>query len=87
MYKVTLIPGDGIGPEVTSAMVKVVEASGADIDWEIVEAGEALIEKYNTAIPDYVIDSIKKNKISYCSSTSLKVFKNNPSLSFIIFAL
>ena len=60
MYKVTLIPGDGIWPEVTSAMVKVVEASGADIDWEIVEAGEALIEKYNTAIPDYVIDSIKK---------------------------
>ena len=64
MYKVTLIPGDGIGPEVTSAMVKVEEASGADIDWEIVEAGEALIEKYNTAIPDYVIDSIKKNKIA-----------------------
>lgn len=64
MYKVTLIPGDGIGPEVTSAMVKVVEGSGADIDWEIVEAGEALIEKYNTAIPDYVIDSIKKNKIA-----------------------
>lgn len=64
MYKVTLIPGDGIGPEVTNAMVKVVEASGADIEWERVEAGEALIEKYNTAIPDYVIDSIKKNKIA-----------------------
>lgn len=64
MYKVTLIPGDGVGPEVTNAMVKVVEASGADIGWERVEAGEALIEKYNTAIPDYVIDSIKKNKIA-----------------------
>lgn len=64
MYKVTLIPGDGIGPEVTNAMVKVVEASGSDIEWERVEAGEALIEKYNTAIPDYVIDSIKKNKIA-----------------------
>lgn len=64
MYKVTLIPGDGIGPEVTNAMVKVVEASGADIEWERVEAGEALIGKYNTAIPDYVIDSIKKNKIA-----------------------
>lgn len=64
MYKVTLIPGDGIGPEVTNAMVKVVEASRADIEWERVEAGEALIEKYNTAIPDYVIDSIKKNKIA-----------------------
>ncbi len=64
MYKVTLIPGDGIGPEVTNAMVKVVEASGAKIEWEKVEAGEALIERYNTAIPDYVIDSIKRNKIA-----------------------
>lgn len=64
MYKVTLIPGDGIGPEVTNAMVKVVEASGAKIEWEKAEAGEALIERYNTAIPDYVIDSIKRNKIA-----------------------
>ena len=64
MYTVTLIPGDGIGPEVTDAMVKVVEASGAKINWEKVQAGEAVIEKYNTAIPDYVIDSIKKNKVT-----------------------
>lgn len=64
MHKITLIPGDGIGPEVTNAMVKVVEASGAKIEWERVEAGEAVIEKYNTAIPDYVIDSIKKNKVA-----------------------
>ena len=64
MHKITLIPGDGIGPEVTNAMVKVVEASGATIEWERVEAGEAVIEKYNTAIPDYVIDSIKKNKVA-----------------------
>lgn len=64
MHKITLIPGDGIGPEVTNAMVKVVEAAGAKIEWERVEAGEAVIEKYNTAIPDYVIDSIKKNKVA-----------------------
>lgn len=64
MYKVTLIPGDGIGPEVTNAMVKVLEACKAPIEWERVEAGEALIEKYNTPLPDYVIDSIKKNKIA-----------------------
>ena len=64
MHTVTLIPGDGIGPEVTNAMVKVVEASGAKINWEKVQAGEAVIEKYNTAIPDYVIDSIKKNKVA-----------------------
>ena len=64
MHTVTIIPGDGIGPEVTDAMVKVVEASGAKINWEKVQAGEAVIEKYNTAIPDYVIDSIKKNNVA-----------------------
>lgn len=64
MYKITLIPGDGIGPEVTEAMVKVVEASGINIEWERVEAGEKVIEEYNTPIPNYVIDTIKKNKIA-----------------------
>ena len=64
MHIVTLIPGDGIGPEVTKAMVKVVEATGVDIKWEEVKAGEEVIEKYNTPIPDYVIDSIRKNKIA-----------------------
>lgn len=64
MYKITLIPGDGIGPEVTEAMVKVVEASGINIEWERVEVGEKVIEEYNTPIPNYVIDTIKKNKIA-----------------------
>lgn len=64
MYKITLIPGDGIGPEVTEAMVKVVEASGINIEWDRVEAGEKVIEEYNTPIPNYVIDTIKKNKIA-----------------------
>lgn len=64
MYKITLIPGDGIGPEVTEAMVKVIEASGINIEWERVEAGEKVIEEYNTPIPNYVIDTIKKNKIA-----------------------
>ncbi|WP_304340347.1 isocitrate/isopropylmalate dehydrogenase family protein [Metaclostridioides mangenotii] len=64
MYKVTLIPGDGIGPEVSESMVKVVKAAGVDIEWERVEAGEAVMEEYSTPLPDYVIDSIKKNKIA-----------------------
>ena len=64
MHIVTLIPGDGIGPEVTKAMVKVVEATGVNIKWEEVKAGTEVIEKYNTPIPDYVIDSIKKNKVA-----------------------
>lgn len=81
MYKVTLIPGDGIGPEVTKAMVKVVEASGVKIDWEEVEAGEALIEKYNTAIPDHVIQSIKKNKIAIKGPITTPVGKGFKSVN------
>ena len=81
MYKVTLIPGDGIGPEVTDAMVKVVEASGAKINWEKVQAGEAVIEKYNTAIPDYVIDSIKKNKVAIKGPITTPVGKGFKSVN------
>lgn len=64
MQKITLIPGDGIGPEITEAMQKVVMCAGADIEWEKVEAGEAQIEKYGTPLPEFVIDAIKKNKIA-----------------------
>lgn len=64
MYTVTLIPGDGIGPEVAKSMVKVVEATGVNIKWEEVKAGQEVIEEYNTPIPTYVIDSIKKNKVA-----------------------
>ena len=64
MYNVTLIPGDGIGPEVSKSMVKIVEATGIDINWEVVNAGLNVIEEYNTPLPDHVIESIKKNKIA-----------------------
>jgi len=63
-YNITLIPGDGIGPEVTKAAKIVLEASGVNINWEIVEAGEKVIEKYGTPLPDYVIDSIKRNRVA-----------------------
>jgi len=63
-YNITLIPGDGIGPEVTKAAKIVLEASGVNINWEIVEAGEKVIKKYGTPLPDYVIDSIKRNKVA-----------------------
>ena len=80
-YNIAVIPGDGIGPEVTDAMVKVVEASGAKINWEKVQAGEAVIEKYNTAIPDYVIDSIKKNKVAIKGPITTPVGKGFKSVN------
>jgi len=64
MHKITLIPGDGIGPEVTGATRKVIDASGVSIDWEVVEAGEKVMGEYGTPLPDYVLESIKKNKIA-----------------------
>ncbi len=64
MYKITLIPGDGVGPEITEATRRCIEATGVEIDWEILDAGENVIEKYKTPLPKHVLESIKKNKIA-----------------------
>jgi isocitrate dehydrogenase (NAD+) len=63
-HTVTLIPGDGIGPELTSAMRRVVEAAGVDIEWEVAEAGAGVVEKYGTPLPEAVLTSIRKNKVA-----------------------
>ena len=62
-YTVTLIPGDGIGPEVAAAMRRVVEATGVAIDWEVHDAGQAMIDKYGTPLPEQVLESIRRNKV------------------------
>lgn len=64
MHTVTLIPGDGIGPEVASATKKVIEATGVSIQWDVQEAGESKIKEYGTPLPPSVINSIKKNKVA-----------------------
>jgi isocitrate dehydrogenase (NAD+) len=61
---VTLIPGDGIGPELAVATRRVLDASGVDFDWEVVEAGEAVMAKEGTPLPQYVLDSILRNKVA-----------------------
>ncbi|NHM28301.1 isocitrate dehydrogenase (NAD(+)) [Desulfofundulus sp. TPOSR] len=63
-HKVTLIPGDGVGPEIAQAARRVIDASGANIEWEVVEAGEALIPQYGTPLPGYVLDSIRRNRVA-----------------------
>ena len=63
-YNITLITGDGIGPEVTSAARKVLAASGVIIDWEVVEAGQQALEKHGTTLPDDTISLIKRNRIA-----------------------
>ncbi|MGC2290130.1 MAG: isocitrate/isopropylmalate dehydrogenase family protein [Thermoplasmata archaeon] len=63
-YRVTLIPGDGIGPEVVRAAQLVATATGVSIDWEVVEAGEPAIRANGTPLPPAVLDSIRKNGVA-----------------------
>ncbi len=63
-YKITLLPGDGIGPEVTSAMRKCVEATGVKIDWEEEPVGEFAVKQYGTPLPERVLKSIRRNKVA-----------------------
>ena len=61
-HKVTLLPGDGIGPEVTNAMRMCVEATGVKIDWDVQEVGEKSMAKHGKPLTDEVLDSIRRNK-------------------------
>jgi len=63
-HRVTLIPGDGIGPELAEATCRVLDASGVAFEWEPVEAGEAAIAEYGTPLPDHVLDSVRRNKVA-----------------------
>ena len=60
----TLIPGDGIGVETSAAMQRVVAASGADIEWEVAQAGAACIEEFGTPLPESTIEAVKRNKVA-----------------------
>jgi isocitrate dehydrogenase (NAD+) len=62
-HHITLIPGDGIGPEIIKATTKVIEYSGVKVDWEVVEAGMSALEKYRDPLPHEVIESINKNRV------------------------
>lgn len=63
-HTITLIPGDGIGPEITAATVRVLEATGVEIEWETHILGAQAQEKYGTTLPPEAIDSIKRNKVA-----------------------
>lgn len=63
-YTITLIPGDGIGPDVTEAAVRVLEATGIQFHWDLAFAGDRAQDIYGTPLPHYLFDSIRKNKIA-----------------------
>jgi len=62
--RVTMIPGDGIGREIAQAMMQVVDASGAEIEWEIVHAGEAVLQETGELVPQAVYESLERNQIA-----------------------
>ncbi|HLB87073.1 MAG TPA: isocitrate/isopropylmalate dehydrogenase family protein [Terriglobales bacterium] len=62
-YKITLIPGDGIGPEVTGAAVRILEATGVKFEWETFEAGAEAFEKYGEYIPKELIESMERTRV------------------------
>ena len=64
MKTITLINGDGIGPEITEAVVKILKASGAKINWDLQTAGADVIEDEGTPLPPRVLESIKVNKVA-----------------------
>ena len=63
-YNITLIPGDGIGPEVTEATRRVLEATGVSFNWELAYAGAEVLDKCGTPLPDSVMGSIRKNRVA-----------------------
>jgi isocitrate dehydrogenase (NAD+) len=63
-HNITLIPGDGIGPEVTDAVVRIVEAAGVDVKWERHDAGLLALEKYGTPLPDALIESVRRHRVA-----------------------
>src|SRR5437773_3462949 len=63
-HRVTLIPGDGIGPELAEATRRVLDATGIDFEWETVDAGEAVIAEFGTPLPDHVLESIRRNRVA-----------------------
>ena len=63
-HTITLIPGDGIGPEVTESVVRIISASGVKVEWERIDAGVTAFEKYHTSLPVELLDSVHRNRVA-----------------------
>lgn len=81
MRTITLINGDGIGPEISDAVVKIIEASGLKIDWDIQTAGEDVIAAEGTPLPKRVLDSIRKNKVALKAPVTTPIGKGFRSVN------
>lgn len=81
MHKITLVNGDGIGPEISESVMHIIKASGLEIDWDIQTAGADVIEKEGTPLPQRVLDSIKQNKIALKAPVTTPIGKGFRSVN------
>ncbi len=81
MKTITLINGDGIGPEISGAVVKIIDAAGLKINWDVQTAGADVIETEGSPLPDRVIESIKKNKIALKAPVTTPIGKGFRSVN------
>ena len=81
MRTITLINGDGIGPEISDAVVKIIDATGLKIDWDVQTAGADVIETEGTPLPDRVLKSIKKNKVALKAPVTTPIGKGFRSVN------
>src|SRR5438105_4361848 len=80
-HRITLIPGDGIGPEVAAAVVRIIEASGVQIEWEEHLAGQQALDKFGKTLPDELIESIEKNRVGLKGPITTPVGKGFTSVN------
>ena len=81
MKKVTLIKGDGIGPEISDAVLKIIEAAGVKLDWDIQTAGADVIESEGVPLPQRVLDSVKANRVALKSPVTTPIGKGFRSVN------
>lgn len=81
MHRLTLIPGDGIGPEITAAVTEIIKAAGVEIDWDVQTAGADVAEKEGVPLPERVIESIKKNKVALKAPVTTPIGKGFRSVN------
>ena len=80
-YKITLIPGDGIGPEVTQAAVRILEATGVKFEWEVFQVGAEAFEKFHQYIPKELIESIERTRVGLKGPVTTPVGEGFPSIN------
>ncbi len=81
MHRITLINGDGIGPEISESVMKIIKASGLSIDWDIQTAGADVIETEGTPLPQRVLESIKNNKVALKAPVTTPIGKGFRSVN------